>query len=148
MAAAAAGPGAPRMRFLRPFTARVINPLTRLVAGWLPGFAILSHVGRTSGRTYRIPINVFRRGDRYLFALTYGSDVDWVKNVRAAGGCLLRTRGRDVRLVEPELIVDPELRLLPWPVGPLLRRLDRVTEIMRLRAAERTAGAPEPSGSG
>jgi deazaflavin-dependent oxidoreductase (nitroreductase family) len=72
----------------------VINPLTRLVAGWLPGFAILSHVGRTSGRTYRIPINVFRRGDHYLFALTYGSDVDWVKNVRAAGGCLLRSRGR------------------------------------------------------
>jgi deazaflavin-dependent oxidoreductase (nitroreductase family) len=134
-AAAAAAAPAPRMRFLRPFAARVINPVTRLFAGWLPGFAILSHVGRKSGRTYRTPINVFRLGDQYLFALTYGSDVDWVKNVLAAGGCEMRTRGKDVRLVEPELLVDPELRLLPWPLGALLGRLDRVTEIVRMRAA-------------
>jgi hypothetical protein len=42
----------------------------RSPAGWLPGFAILTHVGRRSGRVYRTPINVFRRGDQYLFALT------------------------------------------------------------------------------
>src|SRR5262245_46691810 len=95
-----------RLRFMRPFTKRVINPITRRVAGWLPGFAILTHVGRTSGRTYSIPINVFRRGEYYVFALTYGSDVDWVKNIMAAGDCHLRTRGRDVHLVEPTLIVD------------------------------------------
>jgi deazaflavin-dependent oxidoreductase (nitroreductase family) len=129
-------PGAPtRIRFIRPFTARVINPLTRMFAGWLPGFAILSHVGRESGRTYRIPINVFRRGDSFLFALTYGSDVDWLKNVQAAGGCEIRTRGRTVRLVEPELIVDPLLRGLPWPVRVFLRHVDRATEILRMRAA-------------
>jgi deazaflavin-dependent oxidoreductase (nitroreductase family) len=132
MPAAAA---APRTRFLRPFAARVINPVTRLFAGWLPGFAILSHVGRKSGRTYRTPINVFRRGDHYVFALTYGSDVDWVKNIFAAGRCELRTRGRGVRLVEPELIVDPALRLMPWPLGAVLGRLNRVTEILRMRAA-------------
>lgn len=124
-----------RMRGVRAFTARVINPLTRRFAGWLPGFAILTHVGRRSGRPYRTPINVFRRGDHYLFALTYGSDVDWVRNVLAAGGCAMRTRGRDVRLVEPELLVDPQLRLLPWPVAPLLRRLNRVSELLRMRAA-------------
>jgi len=79
----------PRTRFLRPFTTRFINPVTRLFAGRMPGFAILTHVGRTSGKTYRTPINVFRRGDSYVFALTYGSDVHWVKNVMAAGavGC-------------------------------------------------------------
>jgi deazaflavin-dependent oxidoreductase (nitroreductase family) len=106
-----------------------------MFAGWLPGFAILSHVGRESGRTYRIPINVFRRGDSFLFALTYGSDVDWLKNVQAAGGCEIRTRGRTVRLVEPELIVDPLLRGLPWPVRVFLRHVDRATEILRMRAA-------------
>ncbi|MCA1648565.1 MAG: nitroreductase family deazaflavin-dependent oxidoreductase [Chloroflexi bacterium] len=124
-----------RIRFIRPFTARVINPLTRRFAGWLPGFAILSHVGRTSGRTYHTPINVFRRGNYYLFALTYGSNVDWVKNVLAAGGCQMRSRGRDIRLVEPQVIVDPALRDLPWPLGALLGRLNRVTEILRMRAA-------------
>jgi deazaflavin-dependent oxidoreductase (nitroreductase family) len=125
---------ATRIRLIRPFTARVVNPVTRLFAGWLPGFAILSHVGRTSGRTYRTPINVFRRGDHYLFALTYGSNVDWVKNVLAAGGCTMRTRGRSLRLVEPEVIVDHELRQLGWPLGALLGRLNRVTELLRMRA--------------
>lgn len=123
------------MRFMRPFTARVINRITRRVACWLPGFAILCHRGRKSGRTHCTPINVFRRGNHYLFALTYGSDVDWVKNVFAAGGAEICTRGRNVRLVEPELIVDPTLSLLPRPVALLLRRVDRVTEIVRMRAA-------------
>jgi deazaflavin-dependent oxidoreductase (nitroreductase family) len=122
-----------RIRFLRPFTTRVINPVTRLFAGWLPGFAILTHVGRRSGRTYRTPINVFRRGDHYVFALTYGADVDWVKNILAADGCEIRTRGRDMRLVEPELFVDPELRLMPLPVR-VLGRFNRVTEFLRMRA--------------
>jgi deazaflavin-dependent oxidoreductase (nitroreductase family) len=124
----------PRIRFLRPFTKRVINPVTRLFAGWLPGFAILTHVGRKSGRTYRTPINVFRRGDHYLFALTYGADVDWVKNVLAAGGCEMRERGRDVRLVEPELFLDPELRLMPPPVR-VIGRFNRVSEFLRMCAA-------------
>jgi deazaflavin-dependent oxidoreductase (nitroreductase family) len=125
---------ATRIRFIRPFTARVINPVTRLFAGWLPGFAILTHVGRTSGRVYHTPINVFRSGDHYLFALTYGSNVDWVRNVLAAGGCQMRSRGRGIRLGEPEVIVDPELRLMPWPLAPLLGRLNRVTEVLRMRA--------------
>jgi hypothetical protein len=38
-----------------------------------------------SGRTYSTPINVFRRGDDYYLFLTYGSDLQWVKNVLAAG---------------------------------------------------------------
>jgi deazaflavin-dependent oxidoreductase (nitroreductase family) len=123
-----------RIRFIRPFTKRVINPITRRFAGRLPGFAILTHVGRVSGRVYHTPINVFRRGDHYLFALTYGSNVDWVKNVLAAGRCDMQTRGRHVTLVEPEVVVDPDLRDLPLPLRGSLSRLNRVTEIMRMRA--------------
>ena len=48
----------------------------------------MTHRGRTSGRAYQTPINVFRRGDAYLFFLTYGADVDWVKNVLASGAVL------------------------------------------------------------
>ena len=132
---------APRLHAIRPFTMRVVNPVTRRFAGRAPGFGLLTHVGRTSGRTYVTPLNVFRRGDRYLFALTYGlieantygSGVQWVRNVLAAGCCTLRTRGRDVRLVDPELIVDAKLTLLPLPVRLFLRPM-RVTEILRLRA--------------
>jgi len=122
------------MTALRPFTTRIVNPVTRLFAGWLPGFAILSYSGRKSGRLYRVPLNVFSRGDTYVFALTYGSEVDWVKNVLAAGDCDMRTRGRDVHLVEPELFVDPTRHLMPLPVRIVLR-LNNVNEFLRMRTA-------------
>jgi deazaflavin-dependent oxidoreductase (nitroreductase family) len=123
-----------RMSFLRPFTTRLVNPISRRFAGWLPGFGLLTYTGRKSGRRYRTPLNVFRRGSFYVFALTYGSEVNWVRNVLAAGGCELRIRGRNVRLVEPELLVDPAGRLMPLPVR-LFLRLNRVTEYLRMRAA-------------
>jgi deazaflavin-dependent oxidoreductase (nitroreductase family) len=122
------------MTFLRPFTTHLFNPVSRRFAGWLPGFGVLSYVGRKSGRLYRTPINVFQRGDDYVFALTYGSEVDWVKNVLAAGDCDMRTRGRDVHLVEPELFVDPTRHLMPLPVRVVLR-LNDVEEFLRMRAA-------------
>jgi len=118
----------------RRYVNRYLNPITRPLARRLPSFAILTHRGRTSGRTYRTPINVFRRGDAYIFLLTYGSDVQWVKNVLASGSCSIETRGRVVKLVEPELITDPELRLAP----PLARFVERhvagVTQYVRMRA--------------
>ena len=121
-----------RMRVIRPFTTHVFNPIARRFAGWLPGFGILEYTGRKSGRTYRTPINVFRWGDWFVFALTYGADVQWVKNIVAAGGCILRTRGRAVRLVDPELFVDPSRRLMPLLVRIVLR-FDRATEFLRMR---------------
>ncbi len=123
-----------RLEVIRPFTNRVVNPATRLVAGRLPGFAILHQRGRRSGRTHHTPMNVFRSGDAYVFALTYGSHVDWVRNVLAAGGCTMTTRGRRVRLINPELIVDPDRRLVPQPVRAFLGLL-RVTEFLRMSRA-------------
>jgi deazaflavin-dependent oxidoreductase (nitroreductase family) len=123
-----------RMSRLRPLTTRLFNPLARRFAGRLPWFGILTYRGRTSGRTYRTPLNVFRRGDTYVFALTYGAGTQWVKNVVAAGTCMLRTRGRDVRLVEPELFRDPTRRLMPPPVRVILG-LNDVSEFLRMRIA-------------
>ena len=117
---------------MRPFTTRFVNPLTRLVAGWLPGFGILEYRGRTSGKRYRTPMNVFRRGDEMVFALTYGPDVQWVKNVLAAGELDVRTGGKTVHLVEPELFTDPGRRAMPALIRPFLG-LMRVTEFLRMR---------------
>jgi deazaflavin-dependent oxidoreductase (nitroreductase family) len=121
-----------RLQFLRPFTTRFFNPISRHVAGWLPGFGILVYRGRTSGRTYRTPMNVFRRGDTYVLALTYGPDVQWVKNVLAAGGCELVTRGRTLHLGSPRLFSDPSRSRMPALVRMLLGPM-RVTEFMELR---------------
>src|SRR5207237_3856345 len=92
-----------RLRRLRPFAVRYINPITRLFAGWLPGFALLTYNGRKTGRSYRTPINVLRHGDHYVFALTYGAEESkWVKNILAVGGSQMRRMARDVRPVQPE----------------------------------------------
>ena len=98
---------------MRRVTTHLFNPGTLLVFGRLPGCGILTHIGRTSGRRYRNPVFVLRRGDDYVFALTYGSRAQWVKNILAAGGCEIRAQGRDIRLVEPELFVDPTRQLMP-----------------------------------
>jgi deazaflavin-dependent oxidoreductase (nitroreductase family) len=124
----------PAMEVLRPFTTKLFNPIARRFAGHLPGFAILIYAGRTSGRTYRTPINVFRHGQEYVFALTYGSGVQWVKNVLAAGGATMEIRGRTIQLTEPRLIVDSKQRLMPLPVR-LFLRLMRVTEFILMRPA-------------
>jgi deazaflavin-dependent oxidoreductase (nitroreductase family) len=108
-------------RFVRPFTRHVVNPITRRFAGRMPWFGQLTVVGRTSGRSYTIPINVFRHQGRYVFALTYGSDTNWVKNVVAADGATIRNRGRVVRLRHPRLFTDPKGLSVPRLVGLFLR---------------------------
>src|ERR1044072_3574472 len=99
-------------RFRRIAT-RDLDPVIRPLAAWGPTVAVRPHRGGRRRRSYRTPVNVFRRGDAYLFFLTYGAHADWVKNVLAAGSCSLRTRGHDVALVNPELIEDRELRAAP-----------------------------------
>lgn len=108
------------------FNKRVTNRVTGVFAGWAPGFAMLTHRGRKSGRLYRIPINVFPRPGGYRFALTYGADTDWVKNVLAAGGCSIRSRRHDVTLVEPRLGSDPTLSWAPFPARWILPRIGAV----------------------
>jgi F420H(2)-dependent quinone reductase len=63
----AAAKGRTRMWRFRTIVKRYVNPFTRPVAKRLPSFAILTHRGRKSGRLYRTPMNVFRRGDEYFF---------------------------------------------------------------------------------
>jgi deazaflavin-dependent oxidoreductase (nitroreductase family) len=122
-----------RLQFIRPFTTNVVNRLSRHFAGWLPGFGIVEHVGRKSGKTYRTPMNVFRDGDDWILALTYGSDVQWLRNVLAAGGCTLESRRRVYLLDRPHVFVDPSRRLMPFPVRQFLG-LMRVTEFVRLKS--------------
>ncbi len=101
-------------RFNRVVTNRVTGPL----AGWLPGFGVVSPRGRRSGREYRTPINIFRTSDGYVAALTYGV-TDWARNVLAAGGCELEIRRQRVPVTRPRLVHDPTRRDMP----PVVRQL-------------------------
>jgi len=120
----------PRLgRTVAHFNRRVTNRLTRPLARRLPGFGVVVHQGRRSKRRYETPVNVFRSADGYVIALTYGTGSDWVRNVLAAGGCDLITRGREERLTFPEIRHDERQRVVPWLLRPVLRLL-RVTDFL------------------
>jgi deazaflavin-dependent oxidoreductase (nitroreductase family) len=121
----------PLPRALARFNLVVTNPVLGHVAKRLPGFAIVTHTGRRSGREYHSPVNLFRSGDGYVIALTYGSGAQWVRNVLAAGGCTVLTRGRRIALADPRLVRDPSRRPVPAPVRPILAAA-RVDEFMLL----------------
>jgi deazaflavin-dependent oxidoreductase (nitroreductase family) len=122
---AIAATGVLMMRFRKRWLAKIniafTNRITSLFAGWLPGFGILTHVGRKSGKVYRTPINVFRASNGVIIALTYSSQSEWVKNVLAAGGCELKTRGKKYHLSVPQVVRDPTRRRFPVPVRIVLR---------------------------
>jgi deazaflavin-dependent oxidoreductase (nitroreductase family) len=108
-------------RRLAAFHRAVTNRITIRFVGRLPGFGIVTSVGRKSGKLYRTPVNVFREPDRFLIALTYGPDSGWVKNVLAADGCELETRGVRYQLSSPIVIHDPSRRRFPPLVRVILR---------------------------
>jgi deazaflavin-dependent oxidoreductase (nitroreductase family) len=129
-----------RMWAFKRVATRYVDPLLLPIVTKLPSFGIVTHRGRMSGRMYHTPVNVFRRGDAYLFFLTYGSDVEWVKNVLASGSCTLEIRGQTVDLDEPRLITDPELRPAPAIARFIERRIAGVTQYLRMRARAALVG--------
>ena len=134
---AIAASGVLMMRFRKRWLAKInivfTNRITGLFAGWLPGFGVLTHVGRRSGKVYRTPVNVFRAPSGFIIALTYSSQSEWVKNVLAAGGCELRTRGKKYQLSTPKVMRDPSRRRFPFPVR-LVLRIVGADEYMKLAA--------------
>jgi deazaflavin-dependent oxidoreductase (nitroreductase family) len=102
-----------RKRWVAAFNLAVTNRITSRFAARLPGFGIVTHAGRKSGKLYRTPVNVFQAPEGFLIALTYGRDSEWVKNVLAAGGCELETHCVRYQLVTPTIVHDPSRRRFP-----------------------------------
>ncbi|WP_308491239.1 nitroreductase family deazaflavin-dependent oxidoreductase [Microbacterium terrisoli] len=65
-----------------------LNPLTLRAARAGRGpFSLVRHVGRTSGKTFETPVILARRPDGFVAELTYGPQVNWYRNIVAAGHC-------------------------------------------------------------
>ena len=113
----------------------VSNPIQRRWAGWLPGYGIVEHTGRTSGKAYRTPVNVFRRDGGFVIWLGYGLQSDWLRNLQAAGGGVLLHRRRRYTLSDPQVTSGPDaVRLLPPPVR-LLAKLASAQDVLTVSAA-------------
>ena len=56
---------------------------------------------------------MFRTKDGFRFALTYGPEAEWVRNVLAHGAVRLITRGNEYELTTPEVVTDPHRQHVP-----------------------------------
>lgn len=83
-------------RFNRKFTNRVLRHLSGIGP-----FVEIEHVGRRTGLVRRTPLMAFRSGRVVTVALTYGPEVDWLKNITAAGGARMPCGDRVLELGPP-----------------------------------------------
>jgi deazaflavin-dependent oxidoreductase (nitroreductase family) len=101
------------------FTNRFIEPFVRR----FKHYAVVHHVGRVSGSSYRTPVYAFAGRNHWYIALTYGPEADWVRNVMTEGGSIrfasnhqkitaMTLVGRDEAWHHLPLLVRVFLRLL------------------------------------
>jgi hypothetical protein len=119
------------------------NPLVMrfgLAGGRRSPWAVLEHVGRTSGITYHTPISILasERENHVFIRLSYGPDVHWVKNVQAAGHCRLQLHESILELDEPAVVAAGDNVLIPPRMRDALDRAGR--SYLRLHVLERVAG--------
>jgi deazaflavin-dependent oxidoreductase (nitroreductase family) len=124
-----------RDRFLS-FLKHYFNPLTRRLArSSLGPFSIVRHVGRHSGKHYETPIIVAPIAGGFVIELTYGPDVDWYKNVLAAGGCTVIWHGKEYVIDKLEPIdADSGRAAFPLPARLILRVTKR-QHYVKMKAA-------------
>lgn len=83
----------------------MLNPLMSTLAGRKHWYAAsIAHTGRKSGKPYSTPIGAERVQDGFIIPLGYGTQVDWLRNVIAAGRATIRTKGETYDVTEPEVI--------------------------------------------
>ncbi|GAA1727328.1 nitroreductase family deazaflavin-dependent oxidoreductase [Isoptericola hypogeus] len=108
------------------------NPYALKLSSRVPPWATLHHVGRKSGREYRTPVVAFaarapidpatvtrpgapvaiaeHRDVLVLHPLPWAADVDWCRNVRAAGSYTLTRKGVDYRVDQLRVVDADEAR--------------------------------------
>lgn len=109
------------------FLGRTLNPVALRGAHSGRGpFSAVRHVGRKTGTVYETPIIVAPVDGGFVAELTYGRNVAWYRNVRAAGSCVLIHRGQEVAIdAITDLDREAGLRAYGAPRSWILRLLRR-----------------------
>jgi hypothetical protein len=125
---------APKSRSWR--VARVTTPVARRLAGrrGFPLWAVVHHRGRVSGRELSVPVAVRATPEVFVIALPWGPGTNWVRNVFAAGGCVVRWKGRDHVVTDPVIADEDDVRPYYGPViGFVARRVVKPRGYLVLR---------------
>ena len=116
---------------------RLTSPVMLPLAGkrWNPVFAVVEHRGRKTGHAYRTPVAARRSDDGFIIALAFGAQVDWCRNLVAAGGGTIRWRGVEHSVTAPERVDAPTALSTFDPVQRRLLRLAGIDGFVQVRDA-------------
>jgi deazaflavin-dependent oxidoreductase (nitroreductase family) len=90
---------------VRAFNKRILNPAMMKLAGRRHWYAsVIRHRGRRSGKEYATPVVAEPTEEDFIVPLPYGENVDWLKNVVAAGRATIAAKGETYAVGEPEII--------------------------------------------
>ncbi len=96
---------APMLRAIRMSNKYLLNPVMGALAGRKISYsAAIRHTGRKSGKEYSTPVGADPTPDGFIIPVAYGTQVDWLKNVLAAGRATVSAKGETYEVTEPELI--------------------------------------------
>jgi deazaflavin-dependent oxidoreductase (nitroreductase family) len=95
----------PLLRAVRISNKYLLNPAMGTLAGRKHWYAAaIRHTGRKSGKQYSTPVGAERVHDVFIIPLGYGTQVDWLQNVMAAGRATISAKGEAHDVTEPEVI--------------------------------------------
>ncbi|MFO7700450.1 MAG: nitroreductase family deazaflavin-dependent oxidoreductase [Acidimicrobiia bacterium] len=110
------------LRLIKRFNKYVTNPLMLRVPGRSGTTAIVHHVGRRSGKPYATPVIAHQSHHGVIIPLPYGTEVDWLHNLQAAGQAVVDLEGRTLTVDEPAVVdIDDVISLLPAPMARTVR---------------------------
>jgi hypothetical protein len=123
---------------VRIFNKHVFNRFTLTFAGSELGpFSVIYHQGRYSGRAYRTPVLAFYIDDTIIIPLTYGENVDWLRNTLSHGGCEIVRKNKRINAGDPEVIgAAIALAILPEKRRKLLERF-KLEKYLHMKLYER-----------
>ena len=95
-------------------------------------FALIHHVGRSSGKPYSTPVRAVPVDGGFIIPLTYGSKADWYRNLQAHNGGQVEWQGKMYNVGQAE-IIDSELALHAFPLpSQFMFWLDGVPQFVRV----------------
>lgn len=108
------------------FNKLINNRIQGTYAWLLPPWTVILHRGRRSGRHYRTPVLAFRHDQTLIVALLYGDESDWLRNLGAGGGQVIRA-GRTFGVGPPHVVATREAGVLA-ALSPAARAYCRLAE--------------------
>lgn len=119
---------------VRYFNQHIINKgMVKIAGAPHSPISIIRHLGRRRGNPCATPVMSMPLKDGFVFALVYGPQADWYRDVLEAGHCQVCWHGRECTLEQPEPVaVEEALQAFPQPLRLILKTM-RMQDFFRMR---------------